>query len=115
MVRGGVLLKKIYLPSTVFAVSATGTGLVNLTLSLIPLIIIAALNRIPLNSSLLFLPVTMLLLAIFSLGLGLLISTLAVFFPDVAEMYQVALVGWMYLTPIIYPIDIVPRKPVVVH
>jgi len=107
MVWGGVLLKKIYLPSTAFAVSATGTGLVNLTISLAPLLILAAINHIPLNSSLLFLPVSMLLLATFSLGLGLLISTLAVFFPDIAEMYQVALLGWMYLTPIIYPANVV--------
>jgi ABC-type polysaccharide/polyol phosphate export permease len=109
MVWGGVLLKKIYLPSTVFAVSATGTGLVNLALSLIPLIIIAALNHITLNRSLLILPISMILLATFALGLGLLISTLAVFFPDVAEMYQVLLTGWWYLTPIIYPMNIVPK------
>jgi homopolymeric O-antigen transport system permease protein len=109
MVWGGVLLKKIYLPSTAFAVSATGTGLVNLTISLVPLLILAIINHIPLNSSLLFLPIAMLLLATFSLGLGLLISTLAVFFPDIAEMYQVVLLGWMYLTPIIYPADIVPE------
>ena len=36
------------------------------------------------------------------------ISTLAVYFPDVAEMYQLALPGWMYLTPVIYPEEIVP-------
>lgn len=109
MVWGGVLLKKIYLPSTAFAVSATGTGLVNLTISLVPLLLLAAINHISLNSSLLFLPIAMLLLATFSLGLGLLISTLAVFFPDIAEMYQVVLLGWMYLTPIIYPVDVVSK------
>jgi ABC-type polysaccharide/polyol phosphate export permease len=107
MVWGGVLLKKIYLPSTAFAVSSIGTGLVNLLLSLIPLILLALFNQIPMNSSIFFVPIAMILLAMFSLGLGLLISTFAVFFPDVAEMYQVILLGWMYLTPIIYPIDVV--------
>ena len=51
----------------------------------------------------------MLLLAGFSLGLGLLISTAAVYFPDVAEMYQIVLMGWFYLTPIIYPAEILPE------
>ncbi|MBI3997413.1 MAG: ABC transporter permease, partial [Armatimonadetes bacterium] len=42
-------------------------------------------------------------------GVGLLVSTLAVYFPDVAEMYQVGLLAWMYLTPIIYPEEIIPE------
>ena len=51
----------------------------------------------------------MLLLLAFALGVGLLLSTLAVYFPDVAEMYQIVLLAWMYLTPIIYPETIVPE------
>ncbi len=38
------------------------------------------------------------------------ISTLAVYFPDVAEMYQIVLTAWMYLTPIIIPETIIPAK-----
>jgi ABC-2 type transport system permease protein len=41
---------------------------------------------------------------------GLLLSTLAVYFPDVAEMYQILLTGWMYLTPIFYPESILPKN-----
>ena len=55
-------------------------------------------------------PVSTLLLVAFSLGLGLIISTVAVYFPDVAEMYSIVLIAWMYLTPIIYPESIVPEK-----
>jgi len=39
----------------------------------------------------------------FTLGLSLLLSTAAVFFPDVAEFFPVLISAWMYLTPIIYP------------
>jgi len=39
------------------------------------------------------------------LGVALLVSTLAVFFPDVADLYPVVLTAWMYLTPIIMPLD----------
>ena len=38
----------------------------------------------------------------------MLMSTFAVYFADVVEMYQIALLAWMYLTPIIYPESIVP-------
>ena len=55
-------------------------------------------------------PVSLLLLACFTLGLGLTISTLAIYFPDVAEMYQIILLAWMYLTPVIYPETTLPAK-----
>ena len=109
MVWGSALLHRIYMPRTVFSVSSIGTGLVNLILSFIPLIIIMFITAIPLHWSLIFLPVAITLLAIFSLGIGLLLSTIAVYFPDAAEMYQVALIAWMYLTPIIYPVEIIPN------
>ena len=108
MVWGGPLLHRIYVPRTVFVISAIGTGLVNVCLSLVPLILIMLVIGVPIRWSVLLIPYSMLLLASFSLGVGLLLSTFAVYFPDVAEMYQVALIGWMYLTPIIYPEEIIP-------
>jgi ABC-type polysaccharide/polyol phosphate export permease len=83
--------------------------LVNLTLSLVPLVLIVFLVGLPLRWSMAFLPVAMLLLAAFALGVGLLFSAWALYFPDVAEMYQVALIAWMYLTPILYPVEIIPE------
>lgn len=110
LVWGGSLLKRIYIPSTVFGVSAIGTALVNLILSFVPLVIVMLIDGAPFYWSMLFLPISILLLTAFSLGLGLFISSMAVFFPDVAEMYQVLLTAWMYLTPIIYPEDLISAK-----
>ncbi len=109
LVWGGALLSRIYIPRTVFALSSIGTGLVNIALSLVPLIAVMLLTGTPLRFSVFFLPISMLLLALFALGVGLLLSTLAVYFPDVAEMYQILLTAWMYLTPIIYPEEIIPE------
>jgi len=110
LVWGGSLLKRIYIPSTVFGVSAIGTALVNLILSFVPLVIVMLIDGAPFYWSMLFLPISILLLTAFTLGLGLFISSIAVFFPDVAEMYQVLLTAWMYLTPIIYPEDLISAK-----
>ncbi len=109
MVWGSSLLQRIYMPRTAFVVSAVGTGLVNLVLSLIPLLLIVLAVGLPLGWPLLFLPVSIALLVAFSLGVGLLFSAWAIYFPDVAEMYQVALIGWLYLTPVIYPVEIIPE------
>ncbi len=108
IVWGSTLLQRIYMPRTIFAVSAIGTGLVNLILSLIPLIVLMLATGMQLNWILIFLPYAILLLTAFSLGLGLLLSAITVYFPDVAEMYQVALTTWLYLTPVIYPPEIIP-------
>jgi lipopolysaccharide transport system permease protein len=106
---GGVLLHRIYLPRTTFAIASVGTGLVNLVFSLVPFALVMAVTGTPVRLTVLILPVSILTLALFALGLGLLLSSLAVYFPDVSEMYQIVLLGWMYLTPIIYPEQIVPE------
>lgn len=110
MVWGGALLNRIYLPRTSFSISAIGTGLVNLAISIIPLVAIVLVLRLPLTVNILFIPVAMLLLASFALGVGLLLSTLAVNFPDVSEMYQIILMAWMYFTPVIYPETMIPPE-----
>lgn len=109
IVWGGTLLHRIYLPRTSFAVSAIGTGVINLVFSLVPLIVIMLIIGRPIPGSIIFLPIAMILLAAFALGVGLILSTLAIYFPDVSEMYQIILVAWMYLTPIIYPEEILPE------
>jgi len=110
LVWGGGLLHRIYLPRTSFALAAILTGLTNLLLTFIPLMILILIIGLPLRISLVFVPIPILFLAAFSLGLGLLMSTFAVYFPDVAEMYQIGLTAWMYLTPIFYPERILPEK-----
>lgn len=110
MIWSGNLLGRIYVPKSVFAVSAIGTGLVNLVLTLIPVLLIALILGIPPRPALLVLPVSILLLSVFSLGIGLLLATTAVYFADMVPVYNVLLTIWMYATPIIYPIDAVPER-----
>lgn len=110
LVWGGSLLHRIYLPRTSFALAAILTGLTNLLLAFIPLTILILAIGLPLRISIAFVPIPILLLAAFSLGMGLLLSTFAVYFPDVAEMYQIGLTAWMYLTPIFYPERVLPEK-----
>jgi homopolymeric O-antigen transport system permease protein len=110
LVWGGGLLHRIYLPRTSFALAAIMTGLINLGISLIPLIAVILVIGMPIKLTFLLVPVPILFLAMFSLGLGLLLSTIAVYFPDVAEMYQILLTAWMYLTPIFYPESALPAK-----
>jgi ABC-2 type transport system permease protein len=110
LVWGGSLIQRIYIPRTAFGISAIGTALVNLLLALVPLLLVMLVTRAPFSLTLLFLPISITFLACFALGIGLILSTMAVYFPDVAEMYQIILLAWMYLTPIIYPEEIIPQN-----
>jgi ABC-type polysaccharide/polyol phosphate export permease len=110
MLWSGSLLGRIYVPKSVFSVSAVGIGLVNLLLSLIPLFLIAIVLHVKITPAILVMPLSILLLATFALGVGLLLSTAVVYFADMLPMYDVILIIWMYTTPIIYNIEIIPER-----
>ncbi len=105
MVWGSQLFKQIHVPRTVFVVSTIIANMVNFIFSLVPLFIVFAITGVSLKPSVLLLPIAMLFLFSFCLGVALLLSTLAVFFPDVVDLFPVVLTAWMYLTPIIMPLD----------
>ena len=104
------LMKRVRVPKSIFAISTTISGLVNLALAYIPLFAIMIVRGAPIRSTVLILPLSFLIIAMFTLGVSLLLSALAVYFDDVQQMYQVATIGLMYLTPIIYPISIIPPR-----
>jgi ABC-2 type transport system permease protein len=110
MLWSGSLLGRIYVPKSVFAVSATGTGLVNLLFSLIPVFAIAIILGIRITPAILVMPLSVLILAVFALGMGLILSTVAVFFADMEPVYTVLLTIWFYATPVIYPVDVIPEQ-----
>lgn len=105
---GGSLIHRIYLPKTVFGISALGTGLINLILSLLPVVLVMLILHVPLRPAVLFLPVSIICICAFALGVGLLLSVIAAYFWDVSEIYQIASFAWMYLTPVIYPEEAIP-------
>lgn len=106
----GMLLKRVRVPKSVFAISTTLSGLANLCLAYIPLFLIMIVRGAPIRPSVLFLPIAFVIIAVFTLGVSLLMSALAVYFEDVSQMYQAATMALMYLTPIIYPIEIIPAR-----
>lgn len=106
----GALMKRVPVPKSIFAIAATVSGAVNLLLSLIPLFAIMLFAGAPLRPALLFLPVSVGVLALFTFGVALALSSIAVFFTDIREMYGVAVTALMYLTPIIYPLSIIPER-----
>ena len=107
IVSNGSLLKKVRLPKLVFPVAALVSNVINFLLSLIPLLVLIAALRFPLHWTWIYLPVPMIGLVMFTLGVGFLIATLNVFYRDVAHIIQVVLSAWFYFTPILFSLDFV--------
>lgn len=105
----GGLIGRIFVPKAVFAVAAVGAGLVNLCLALLAYLIIAVLLSSQIHWTIILIPLPITMTALFTLGVGLAVSTGAVYFQDVMPTYEVLLTAWMYLTPIIYPVSLLPE------
>src|SRR5262249_37059443 len=104
------LIRKVRLPQAVFPLSVVGSNLVNFTLSLVPLLFLMALLGQPFTPALLFIPVGMLVLAIFTSGVTLLFSTFTVFFRDVRHLTEVLLQMLLYLSPVLYDLQILGQR-----
>ena len=104
------LAKRIYIPRSVFVASSIGVGLVNLVLSIVPLLAILVATGFPLHATWYFLPVSVFMVTLFSAGVGFFLFTFASRFTDIREMYLVLVQTWFFLTPIVYHPSIVPAK-----
>ena len=102
------LLTKLPVPKSVFPVAIVCGGLVNLLCAMVPLFLIMVLTGHPVGPSLAFLPVAVVVAACFTLGCGLLLAPLAAFFTDTVELVTIVLTILFYLTPVFYPLSIMP-------
>lgn len=108
LIGNGPALRRIYIPPSVFVISAVGSAVVNLAFTIGPFFVISFALHAPLSFTWLYVPVACVQAMIFTLGVGLIVATLMVFFNDVYEIYLVLLTAYNYLTPVYYPISILP-------
>ena len=102
------LMKKTYVPKYIFTVSKVTSSFVNMVFALGAMLIVFAVCHVRLNPCMFFIPVILLQVYIFCVGLGLLLAQGTVFFRDIQYIYGAFLTAWMYLTPIFYPIQQLP-------
>lgn len=104
------LITKVYIPTYVFPISKVLSACINLFFSTLALYFIMLIQGVPLNGYHLLIPVLYLLLTLFSCGLGMILASLMVYFRDTQFLYSVLITLWMYLTPLFYPVDIIPEN-----
>lgn len=109
IVSNGNLIKKVYFPREVLPIAATLAQLVNFLLALLVLFGALIIFRTNFSPWLWTLPLIILIQTCFSLGIGLVLSTLQVFYRDTQMIMDVVILAWFFLTPIFYTPDQIPN------
>jgi ABC-type polysaccharide/polyol phosphate export permease len=104
------LVKKVYFPREILPLSVILSNLVNFGISLMILVPMLLFFRIQLTPWVLLLPVIIAIQVCLITGLAFVLSTLNVFYRDTRAIMDVGMMAWFFLTPIIYPIDILPHS-----
>jgi len=110
IVANAPLIKKVYFPREVLPLAMILANLVNFFIALIVLFGMILAFGIPLTIWLLYLPVVIFIQIIFTLGIGLFLATINVFYRDTQQIMDVLMLAWFFITPIFYPIDILPKN-----
>ena len=108
IINASGLIKKVYLPKIIFPLEKCLFSLVNLLFSLIAAVIVFLIVGVDPSWTMLLFFVPILYLFIFNFGFSLILATMNTFFRDVGYLYSVFITLWVYLTPIIYPISVLP-------
>lgn len=110
VVEAGGILKSIPVPPILFPISSLMAAVFNLLISLIPFsVLMIAFGNVPNLNSFLLLPVVF-LYACFILGLSMVMAALNVYLRDIGMLWSSLLPAILYLTPIAYPVTLIPEK-----
>ena len=108
--RGSSIMKKIYIPKYVYPLSSILSETVTLMLSMIILVLAMFFTNCPFSVYNIFAIVPLFFLFIFTMGCGLILASINVYFKDMAYLYKVFTQLLMYGCAIFYPISLLPEK-----
>jgi len=104
------LLTKIYFPREVFVISTILAKMIDYFLASSVFVIMMIYYQLPITWNVLwFLPIFLIQL-LFTYGLSLFVSAFNLFYRDIQYVVGLILMLWMYLTPVIYPVELFPER-----
>lgn len=112
IVSNAHLIKKAYFPRAALPVSIAISNMINFVIALPVFFVLAWLSGVPLNGQvwlIVWLPVVLWVQVIFTIGVGLILSTVNVFYRDTQIIMEVVMLAWFFVTPIFYSIETVPE------
>jgi len=110
LVGSANLITKVYFPRLIVPAAAMLAGLVDFLLAFMLLVLLMFYYRVTLTAQILFLPVLVLLTALFSLGVGTWMSALNVKYRDVRFALPFLIQLWLFVSSVIVPSSSLPQK-----
>lgn len=110
IVDRGDLMRKVHFPSYIIVAANTMGSMISLGINLAVVICFGFFSHAHYTWRILLVPFNILQLYLLALGIAFLLSTLYVFFRDVAHIWEVVMQAMFYATPIIYPISMVAQR-----
>lgn len=110
LISNANLLTKIYFPRLLAPLSVSLVALIDLAISLPLLFGLLFWFNIPITLHVLWLPLIFTLIFLLSFGIGVILAALYVRYRDIGLLLPIILQVWMWATPIIYPLEIVPER-----
>ena len=110
LVTSANLVTKVYFPRLLLPLSMIVSPLIDFALSLLLLFGLLLYAGIPLTWKVLTLPLFVLVAMLTALGVGLILSTANVKYRDVGHAIPFLIQIWMFLSPIVYPVSLVPEQ-----
>ena len=110
LVGNAHLITKVYFPRLLVPLASILARMVDLLVALVMLIGLMIYFRVGVSSGLIMAPVLIVLLALLALGLGMWTSALNVKYRDVGLALPVFIQLWMFVSPVVYPLTLVPER-----
>lgn len=110
VVSKGGLIRKVYFPREIIVISASLTSLLTFLLNVVVVFGFIFVLRIPLHANIVLIVPLIAELYIFTLGVSFILSAMFVKYRDIGHIWEVALQGLFYATPVIYVITMIPEK-----
>ena len=107
------LIKKVYIPKYIFPLEKCLFSLVNFFFTLIAVVIVMLFQGVVPSATALLFPIPVIYTFIFVCGVSLFLSAATVYFRDIQHLYGVLLTMLMYLTPIIYPMQLLENHELI--
>ncbi len=104
------ILKKVYFPREILPLASIISNIINYLFSAVIIFIALLISGVGISWTALFLPVILLIQSIFTFGIVLILSAVNVYVRDVQYMMNPIMMIWMYATPILYSISMVPEQ-----
>ncbi len=102
LVGNSSLITKIYFPRAVLPLSAVSACFFDFLIAALILPVLIVIFRAPVNLYYLYLPYLILLVVLFTLGVGLLLSAANLFYRDVKYIVEIILMFGIFFTPVFY-------------